>query len=116
MEIRMNRESLMRISQEIKRLTEIIQDQHELIRQQQGPTTGRTTTTATNNQDGRRIKMKRDIAMTVKDLWDEWAVGIDSNPPIRDLETNTRKKWRSGDKTENKYFERRKVSLIDAVQ
>ena len=53
--------------------------------------------------------------MTVKDLWDEWTVGIDSNPPIRDLETNTRKKWRSGDKTENKYFERRKV-VIDAVQ
>ena len=59
--------------------------------------------------------MKRDSSMSVEKLWQEWSVGIDGKPAIRHLETSTRKKWRSGDKTENKYFERRKV-IIDAVQ
>jgi hypothetical protein len=112
-EIRMNREFSMRIINELQRLTELVQSQQEEL-QQRGQATATSSQPQRPNPMG-RTKMKRDISMTVENLWEEWTIGLDGNPSIRDLEVSTRKKWRSGDKTENKYFERRKV-IIDAVQ
>lgn len=62
-----------------------------------------------------RTRMKKDRTMTVIDLWQEWTVGIDGGPAIRDLEASTNKKWRTSSKTESKYFQRR-FTIIDAIQ
>ena len=62
-----------------------------------------------------RVKMKRDVNMTVAQLWQEWTVGIDGGPSIRELERATNRTWRTCDKTESRYFQRRFL-IIDAIQ
>jgi hypothetical protein len=68
--------------------------------------------TPPRQQQGSRI-LRRDESMTVADLWQEWTIGLDGGPAIRDLERRS-KSWRR-DKTESRFFNRRHI-ILDAIQ
>ncbi|EED16701.1 short-chain dehydrogenase, putative [Talaromyces stipitatus ATCC 10500] len=58
-------------------------------------------------------RMSRTI-QTVRELWEEWHVGIHGNPSIQSLEDSYGCRWRSDNK-ERVFFSRRKV-IIDWIQ
>jgi hypothetical protein len=60
------------------------------------------------------FKMSRKKGMTVADLWNEWSVGIDGKPPIKQLEAMGTG-WRACDSAEQRFFQRRKA-IIDLVE
>ncbi|KAF4141193.1 Transcriptional activator of glycolytic enzyme [Phytophthora infestans] len=76
------------------------------------PTSGSSATTDPSSV--RRYKMRQGL-VTIDELWNEWAVGIDGLTPVRELEAKYGTKWCDSD--ERRFFNRRRPisSLVEDV-
>ena len=69
--------------------------------------------TATSNSNVHQYKLSRQI-VTMKELWNEWTLGINGSPSVLQLNQQFKTKWRTN-ATETKFYSRR-LLIINGIK